>query len=328
MTKILFLGDVHVQVSNLEESERLLSFTQESADKNDVDFIMIPGDLYHTFAIKRTEVDYFWQKWLNRLSLDREVNVLVGNHDKVNQGNDSDLRHALNTLAHQEQSNLNIIQSPVSSGIFGFMPYFHSKEKFVEEANKLADQGVKVIFCHGEFNGGKFESGMFIPDGINPDDVKVPLIISGHIHSRQRFDKIIYPGTARWLTSSDKNEPKGLWLAEFDEEGKILKEEFLDTSHVCTPIYAYQFKEGEEEPTIPTGSRASVELIGSSEWVSKQKAKFKGIASVSSKITDKTKPANRKTGNSLEHFVNKVFEPMSGIKKERMVEFMKELGVL
>jgi hypothetical protein len=265
---------------------------------------------------------------LNKLSSDREVNVLVGNHDKVNQGNDEDLRHALNTLAHQEQSYLNIIQVPITMGLFGFVPYMHSKQKFVEAANKLSEEGAKVIIAHAEFNGGKFETGMFIPDGINPDDIKTDLVISGHIHSRQRFGKILYPGTARWLTSSDKNEPKGLWLAEFSDEGKIVQEQFLDTSHVCTPIYAYQFKEGEAEPVIPVGSRASVELIGSSEWVSKMKVKFKGIASISSKITDKAKPANRKTGNNLEHFVNKVFEPVQGIKKERMVEFMKELGVL
>ena len=212
--------------------------------------------------------------------------------------------------------------------MFGFVPYTHDKQKFVEAANKLTEKGAKIIIAHAEFNGGKFETGMYIPDGINPDDIKSSLIISGHYHSRQRFGNMIYRGTARWLTSSDKNEPKGLWLAEFDDQGKIITEQFLDTSHVCTPIYAYQFKEGEAEPVIPEGSRASVELIGGSEWVQKQKIKFKGRASISSKITDKAKPANRKTGNNLEHFVDKVFEPVSGIKKERMVEFMKELGIL
>ena len=139
---------------------------------------------------------------------------------------------------------------------------------------------------------------------------------------------MILPGTARWLTSSDKNEPKGLWLAEFDESGKIASEEFLDTSHVCTPIYAYQFKEGEAEPVIPAGSRASVELVGSSEWVSKQKAKFKGIASVSSKITDKSKPANRKTGNNFDDWISRVYTCSTGVQKDRMVGLMKEWGVL
>jgi len=265
---------------------------------------------------------------LNILSSQKDVYVLVGNHDMVNQGNDNDTRNALAVLARQEQSGLNIIQAPVAFGNFGFIPYFHSKQKFVEEANKLTEQGAKVIIAHAEFNGGKFETGMYIPDGIAPDDIKADLVISGHIHSRQRFGKITYPGTARWLTSSDKNHEKGLWLAEFNDESKLVSEEFLDTSHVCTPIYGFIYKEGEAEPVIPAGSRSSVELIGSSEWVSKQKARFKGLASISSKITDKSKPANRKTGNNLEHFVSKVFEPVSGIKKERMIEFMKELGVL
>ena len=139
---------------------------------------------------------------------------------------------------------------------------------------------------------------------------------------------MILPGTARWLTSSDKNEEKGLWLVDFDDNGKIVSEQFLNTSHVCTPIYSYQYKEGEAEPLIPEGSRASVELIGSSEWVSKQKTKFKGKASISSKITDKARPENRRTGNSLAHFVTNVFEVSTGLKKDKMIDFMKELGVL
>ena len=49
---------------------------------------------------------------------------------------------------------------------------------------------------------------------------------------------------------------KEFGLVEHDDKtGKIVKEQFLDTSHVCTPIYAYQFKEGEDEPVIPEGSQ-------------------------------------------------------------------------
>jgi metallophosphoesterase superfamily enzyme len=51
MTKVLYVGDPHAQISNLDESERLLNFVQESANKHEVDSIVILGDLYHTFAI-------------------------------------------------------------------------------------------------------------------------------------------------------------------------------------------------------------------------------------------------------------------------------------
>jgi DNA repair exonuclease SbcCD nuclease subunit len=326
--KILFLGDPHVLVSNLEESEHLLNFVNESAEINGVDTVIIPGDLFHNFSILRVEVVNFWRRWLEKLSMDRKVNVLMGNHDKKNQSNDDDLENALQIFNLIDSPNLNIIQSPVIIGPFGYVPYIHDKDRFVKAANELCVQGAKTLFVHGELTGGKFETGMYVPNGANPDDIHCDLIISGHFHSRQRFGKVIYPGTARWLTSSDKNEPKGLWLAEFDDNETVLKEEFLDTSHVCTPIYAYQYIEGGEEISIPSNSRASVELIGSSEWISKQKAKFKGIASISCKITDKSKPSNRKTGNSFEHFVTNVFETTEGLKKVSMIAFMRELGIL
>jgi DNA repair exonuclease SbcCD nuclease subunit len=321
--RILTLGDPHVQISNLEESERLLQFVLEQA-KSAVRLVIL-GDTFHTHANVRVEVLEFWHKWFEILNKEIETFVLVGNHDQI--GNYSSKSHALSVLSNQFEK-VWVISRPVNFGIFGFVPYIHDKTEFVKEANRLTKQGAKVLFVHQDLDGAQYENGFYAPDGVKQEDLDCDLIIGGHIHKRSRFGKVILPGTARWLTSSDKNEPKGLWLAEFDELGKIVSEEFLDTSHVCTPIYAYTYKEGEDEPVIPADSRASVELIGSSEWVSKAKIKFKGLASISSKITDKSKPTNRKTGNNLEHFVNKVFEPVSGIKKEQMVEFMKELGVL
>lgn len=323
--KQLFLGDPHCTVSNMAESERLLSFTAERASPDTT--LVILGDLTHTHANVRVEVLEFWNRWFEKLNaLFKKVIVLVGNHDQT--GDYKSGAHSLSVFNGMYE-NVWIISASVRDGIFGYMPYIHDKASFTEQANELCAQGAKVIIGHAELDGAKYESGMPVLDGVKYQNINASLIISGHYHSRQRFGNVIYCGTARWLTAADKNEPKALWLVEHDDQtGAIVSEQFLDTSHVCTPIYSYQYKEGEAEPVIPAGSRASVELVGSSEWISKQKARFKGLASISSKITDKAKPANRKTGNNLEHFVDKVFEPVSGIKKERMVEFMKELGVL
>lgn len=327
--KTLYVGDPHFKHTQKDELERLMRFVDDIALTNEVDQVVLLGDLNDSHGILRTDNQVFWQKWLHILSGRQKLFVLVGNHDMKNQGNDDELENSLSIFNLIDSPNLNIIQSPVPFGNFAYMPYIHDKKRFVEEANTLAGQGAKVLVCHGEFDGAAYDNGFFIPDGIKQEDLNFDLIISGHIHSRAAIGKVRYPGTARWMTASDANKEKGIWLVEHDNKtGAIVSEQFLDTSHVCTPIYAYQFKEGEAEPVIPQGSRASVELIGSSEWVSKMKVKFKGRASISSKITDKAKAANRKTGNNLQHFVNKVFEPVSGIKKERMVEFMKELGIL
>jgi DNA repair exonuclease SbcCD nuclease subunit len=183
------------------------------------------------------------------------------------------------------------------------------------------------LICHNEFDGGTYDNGYYIKDGVKPEELNFDLVISGHIHKRSTIGKVRHPGSPRWLSASDANQEKGLWLVTHDSDtGAILEEEFLDTSDVCTPIYSYQFKEGGEEPTIPHGSKTHIELIGSSEWISKQKLKFKGLASISTKITDTQKPKNRKTGNSLEYFVNNTFE--TSLKKDKVIEFMKGLGVL
>lgn len=325
MSKILYLGDPHCTISNMAESERLMGFVSEQATPETV--LVILGDLTHTHANVRVEVLEFWNRWLEKFgTLFKRVIVLVGNHDQT--GDYKSHSHSLSVFNNMYE-NVLIVSFPITYGIFGFMPYIHDKNLFTTRANDLCSKGAKVIIAHAELDGAKYESGMPVVDGVKYQNINASLIISGHYHSRQRFGNVIYPGTARWLTAADKNEPKALWLVEHDSEtGAILKEQFLDTSHVCTPIYAYQFKEGGNYPEIPEGSRASVELIGSSEWVSKMKVKFKGIASVSSKITDKSKPANRKTGNNLQHFISNVFEVTQGVKKERVIEFMNELGVL
>jgi predicted phosphodiesterase len=329
MTKVLYIGDPHYKHSHHDEMERLMDFIHKSAVDNQVDQIVILGDLNDTFGILRTDNQYFWEKWLTKLSFCQKLYVLVGNHDKKNQSDDSNLDNSLDIFNSLGLPNLFIIKSPVVFGPFAFVPYIHDKKRFIEESNKLAIQGAKVLICHYEFDGGTYDNGYFIKDGVKPEELNYDLVISGHIHKKSKIGKIIHPGSPRWLTSSDANQEKGLWLVEHDSEtGAILKEEFLDTSKVCTPIYSCQFKEGEAEPAIPEGSKTHIELIGSSEWISKQKAKFKGRASISTKITDRQKPQNRKTGNNLAYFINNTFETSTGINKESMLRFMENLGVL
>lgn len=326
MIRTLYVGDIHFKHTQKDENESLMQFIKDTALDNNVDLIVLLGDLNDTFNVLRTDNLVFWDKWLNALSFTQDLVVLVGNHDKKNQGNDDDLENSLDIHRSFDNPNLSIIKSPVKIGIFGFVPYIHDKKRFIEQSNAL---NAKVLVCHNEFDGGTYDNGYFIKDGVKPEELNYDLVISGHIHTRSTIGKVRHPGSPRWLSSSDKNQEKGIWLVEHDSDtGAILKEEFLDTSHVCTPIYGFQFKEGEAEPTIPKGSKASVELIGSSEWVSKQKIKFKGLASISTKITDTEKRVNRKTGNNLKDFIDNTFEPVNGIRKERMLNFMKELNIL
>jgi DNA repair exonuclease SbcCD nuclease subunit len=319
--KILRVGDPHVKINNLAESEKLMMFVAKQAQIHKVDRIELLGDLFHTHAVVRVEIMDFWNKWLRTLSANITTIVLVGNHDQV--GDHSSRQHAL-MLFKNINDKLFIVDSAFDCDNVGYLPYMHDEEEFVREANLLIDRGAKYIVCHATFQGSKYENGFYAPEGFNLDRINAPLVISGHIHARQRFGKVIYPGTAKWDTLSDANEPKGLWLVTHsDDTGEILEETFIDTSNVVSPIFSLEWKEGADAPVIPNG-RVTVELIGSSDWIKKQKQSLKGRCGIKSKITDSGRRENRKVGKSLSEFISGNFEPMAGVTKDQILQFLKE----
>lgn len=326
--KHLYVGDPHVTVSNLAESDKLMQFVLEQAALHKVGRIILLGDLQNNFANVRTEVMDFWRYWLAALSANNKVIALLGNHDMANSGNDNSNSNSLSIFKLMNSDNLKIIDNPLSVGKFTFLPYYHDQETFIKKANDMKIVGPgnpTVLICHQDLNGCMYENGFYAPGGADPALLNYDMIIGGHIHKRQRFGKVILPGTARWMISTDANEPKGLWFVEHDDTtGAITYEEFIDTSSVCTPMYALTWQEGQEKPVLPENAKIALELVGSSTWVGKQKAGLKGKVSIRTKITD-TKAEKRQSGNSLESFIMNHFEPLPGIKKEDVVSLLKDL---
>lgn len=325
--KILRVGDPHIRPSNIAEAEKLMQFILETIKKTKVDRLEILGDLFHTHAVVRLEVLEFWDKWLQIFSDIIETVVLVGNHDMG--GDYNSKSHALTVFKRIKNERLRIIDKPTIIGIFAYLPYIHSSNVLLESARALASDGAKTLVCHATFSGSQFDNGFYAPEGINPDDIPFETIISGHIHKEQIIanGKVDYPGTAKWDTASDANEHKGIWLYEHDEvTGKTIHRDKISTAKVVTPIMSYKWIEGEEAPIILEGAKASIELIGSSDWITKQKPKWKGKASISSKFTDKKEKNERKTGNSLENFLNNLY--VSTMDRESLLIFAKEIGIV
>jgi hypothetical protein len=224
---------------------------------------------------------------------------------------------------------LSIVEVPTKWGVIGYLPYYHRKEEFIKAANVLADQGAKVLVCHQTLQGSRYESGFYATDGIPTTGWadRFVHVISGHIHAEQEFENIIYPGTARWDTASDANQRKGIWLYEHDDAtGEITNSEFISTEHVCSPLRSITWKEGEAAPSVwADNDRVTLELIGSSEWVTQQKLAFKGKASFKTKITDSHKLESRKPGRNFEDFINNVFVSSN---KESLLKCAKEIGLV
>lgn len=325
--KILRVGDPHIRPSNIVEAERLMAFVLKIVTAAKVDRLEILGDLFHTHAVVRLEVLEFWDKWLQAFSDVIETVVLVGNHDMTGDYNSGS--HALTVFKRIKNERLKIIDRPTQIGIFGYLQYIHGESAFTDAVRQLASTGSKVLVCHSEFSGSQYDNGFYAPHGFNPDNVPFDTIISGHIHKEQVIagGKVDYPGTPKWDTASDANERKGVWLYEHDPvTGKVLQRDLISTEKVVTPIVAFTWLEGQEQPEIPEGARASVELIGSSDWITKKKSLLKGKVSISSKFTDKKEKIARKAGNSLEFFLNNHYS--TNMSREALLAYAKEIGIV
>jgi DNA repair exonuclease SbcCD nuclease subunit len=331
--KRLVIGDPHIRPSNLDESERLMRFVNSLIRQHKPDRVEILGDLFHLHSIVRLEVLEFWNGWLDTLTVDEDVDiiVLVGNHDI--DGDYSSHFSSLSVFQHmaRKRKNLKIVEHPRTEGVFAYISYHHDPEQFLASARYMATQeNAKVLVCHQTIVGAQFENGFYSPDGIDPKDIPFDLIFSGHIHMHQILKSgektVIYPGTPSWQSASDVNEDKGVWIYTHDDEtGKLLNSEFFSTASVCKPMVGVTWTQGEEMPKLPEGEASlHVELVGSSDWVKEQKELFQGKAAIKARITD-SRPIRMKSGTNFEHFFNNVFQ--TELNKEELLKFMKGEGL-
>ena len=325
--KILRVGDPHVKPNNLEESHRLLELVVHQANNYNVDVLEIEGDLFDTHDIVRLRVLKFWQHWFTVLSKQTfKTRILVGNHDLT--GDYSDSYSALHPFLNLENDRFKIVYAPFVDGVYGYLPYIHSNEKFIEEANALAEKGATVLVSHPNFEGAVYDNSTPIQSGVPESalDPRFHHLIGGHIHTQFELGRIWYIGNPRWLTKSCANKQKGIWLCDHDTDGKITKKIFLGTESVCTPMISLVWKDGEEKPFIQEGAKVDIELVGSSDWVTKEKLALKGV-SVSSKITDSKRSKERKSGSSLRDFILNHYKADPN-KRTRILKYLGDLNLV
>jgi DNA repair exonuclease SbcCD nuclease subunit len=231
-----------------------------------------------------------------------KVILLVGNHDLVGDTQRERQMSALDTLKIGLK-NVKIIDRPAIYDGWGFMPYFSDGERFIEEANKLAEAGVKTLVCHQTFDGSQFENGFYAPEGIDQNRLLVTHIVSGHIHKTQTVGRVFYPGTPKWDTLSDANEAKGIWT--FDGQWNM-----IDTSEVVEPIRTIVLTPDSDTKNLKLGPKTFVELTGPSTWIGQISKKLKGRCKIVARPTDS---AERKAQSKSSKTIFEYLENYSGV---------------
>ena len=323
MYKTLVIGDPHVQISNLKDSEKLIDFIINTAIARKVMNVEFLGDLFHTHAVIRIEVIDFWQRSFKKMvASNLNCTVLVGNHDQPGSKEKEQEMNALNIFDIHD--NFTIVNKP--SEILGtaYIPYMSDRQSFIDAAKKLYDQGAtELLVAHQTFTGAQYENGFFSEEGIDPGLIPQKQIISGHIHKSQQVGKCFYPGTPKWDTMADANEPKGVWIFTHEDSGEYVDKEFISTADIVTPIISYDIKEGDVLPEVNPSARNYVTLEGKTAWINNIKSKLKNC-NIKIKPTDRT-ASKTNSSLSIDKYLESEFEPVAGIEKDELKQFIMSI---
>ena len=268
ITSALTIGDPHAKKGNLPEMDRLFSFIEAKADELKPSHIIILGDLFDNHAVLHLNVIDFWQTTLKRIAKKHKIIALVGNHDQVGDVSSEWVKSSLSTLNGLHE-NLMTINTPLSLGDWGFIPYTHSVDKFNDACKELLKSGCSTLVCHQTFDGASYDNGLMAPDGFPVKTVTgFKKAIVGHIHTQMEFENIKYLGSPAWNTLSDANKQKGIWHIENDQFN------FISTEGVVPKVVEVELTESSPTPTLDPFNSNYVILKGSSKWIAEKSKEF------------------------------------------------------
>lgn len=197
-TTILFIGDPHFKVKNVEFITLFTSRVCTFIESTNPDFVVIGGDLLDNHDRIDVEPLNLALTFVESVSQKSKTFILVGNHDYKNNQQFLSNNHWMNAMKQWPNVTIvdNIVEYKHCNQQYLFVPYV-PPGRFVEAIKtKIADfSGFDAVFAHQEFYGCK----------MGPIESKVgdrwkkswPLVISGHIHNKQwPQPNIYYPGSA------------------------------------------------------------------------------------------------------------------------------------
>jgi DNA repair exonuclease SbcCD nuclease subunit len=220
VNKWLLVGDPHARAQDISEIRLLWRFMIQQAKANDCQGIRILGDLGHTFSIVHVDVLTEWTYFCEAAVEENiQLEFLVGNHDFAGQDGGNDFLKAFGWAATVMR-----FREPVKLGEAYYMPFYRDIKLFEEHCRKIPSGS--LLYCHQSFNGAKFENGFYDPHGADPEcAAHLEQVVSGHVHVRQAFANIWYPGSPRHLSFADVGERKVVYVVEqVDNKLRIIKE--------------------------------------------------------------------------------------------------------
>ena len=180
--------------------------------ENDIETIIIGGDLYHNksiiYAIAQDLILDFFEQYK-----DLEFWILDGNHDLSGKG--ANVVSALRPIVKCPNVEW-LTQTPVGNDYFICIPYSH------DVVNQVKTNKNKILISHFGLSEGVLNSGMSIVSDISIKDLvgKYELVLLGHYHKPQEIIiddiRIYYVGSLIQLDWGEKGEEKRFLVVDTD----------------------------------------------------------------------------------------------------------------
>ena len=187
--------------------------TVAEAGRQQVDFLLISGDLFHRQPLKRElrEVNYLFAQIPHV-----KVVLMAGNHDHMQpKSYYLDFEWANNVCLFKEEEVTAIDFPEVNTTIYG-MSYWHKKlpKRCYDNLGEVNTKRINILLAHGgDEEHVPYSAKQVLGQGID-------YIAGGHIHIGRQLveDKAIIAGSLEPTESADVG-PHGYWIGELTKQG-------------------------------------------------------------------------------------------------------------
>ena len=294
---IIAIGDPHFKVDNIQEVDMFIEKIEKLCLEKQPDIIICLGDLLHTHERLHTTPLNKAYEFIERMRKITLTYVIVGNHDYIQNQQFLTDNHWMNGM--KEWTDVIIVDKVIhdkQKGIKIALTPYVPPGRFEEALNTNSDnwKDVNCIFAHQEFYGCKM--GAIVSVEGDRWDLNNPLVVSGHIHSKQTPQpNIYYTGSAMQhaFGESEKNiiafitynEDKSYNIEEIDLQLPRKKIIYMNMDNINT--YLVKEKNDDDIKITLTGNYDEFKAFKKSE-------KYKQLTNDGTKVVFKVKKEKEK----------------------------------
>ncbi len=253
--KILFIGDPHLKMNRFDQTVNFLQWINSQILEHKPDMVVNLGDTFDNHAVLRSEILGEFRKHVDFvMDLNIMYYYILGNHDQY-RPKDSKY-HALQSFHDVHEQFLVVDQRiDIEEWNMTMVPYTPKIEDFPKDTKE-------ICIAHQTFIGADYTYHR--PEaGVNADELAAKIIISGHVHKKQAFGKVVYPGTPYAHSVNDIDMVKGIMLFDTD----TYEQTFLESPFVRWRSIEFHIREDQSVDDLHKILKAS--LNDTDHWIIK-----------------------------------------------------------